>query len=261
MRGYIVCQCWNMRGPKKEKKLVTKIRRILIFRDRSLQRFEIISEVRDPERISEVARHRRRALTPLVNRTCPHLEIRTLTRLKAPWCERGIGWIRKNSPESTTPRGLSSKHHSPIYALSLFTVNLLLSFLYRFPLPEVKPIEKHGEEDREEGRSFHEEGGVSQRSSYTHTHARPACVSRDANCILFLRVSCQKAGSSRSGQTLGGSSVDLQGRDSSLVYLGAKPSELIDRNKVLIPWYIRVFSHVSSFPLSIVIFSCPSLTG
>lgn len=79
--------------------------------------------------------------------------------------------------------------------------------------------------------------------------------SRDGDYILFLRVSCQKAGSSRSVQTLGGSSVHLQGRGSSLVYLGAKPSQLIDRNKVLIPGDTFPLTRVmisSCIPLSII---------
>lgn len=64
-----------------------EIRRMLIFRDRSLSVFKAISGgSRSLGEISvAVARHPgRRDLTPLVNRACPHLGIRTLTRRLKP---------------------------------------------------------------------------------------------------------------------------------------------------------------------------------
>lgn len=123
-----------------------EIRRMLIFRDRSLSVFKAISGgSRSLGEISvAVARHPgRRDLTPLVNRACPHLGIRTLTRRLKPrrWTARGIGWIRKNSPESTTSlRLIIGTSLSDLYALLLpppllFHRNLLLCVLAGFSTP------------------------------------------------------------------------------------------------------------------------------
>lgn len=164
-----------------------EIRRMLIFRDRSLSVFKAISGgSRSLGEISvAVARHPgRRDLTPLVNRACPHLGIRTLTRRLKPrrWTARGIGWIRKNSPESTTSlRLIIGTSLSDLYALLLpppsFSTEISSSaFSPVSPLREVvKPRSSKEEEEGEgsEGReSFYEGGGVSRGSSSASGHPR-----------------------------------------------------------------------------------------
>lgn len=108
-----------------------------------------------------------------------------------------------------------------------FYGNLLLSFP-SVSSPRGKPIEKRGEGGSRGRESFHEEGGVSRRSSYADTHARLTWVHGMLTASSSFGSRAKRRSLLGREQTLGSSVIRSQGRGSCLVYLVARPPGLID---------------------------------